>query len=188
MKKIHLTAKDGIKIIADVYEKNNAIGWLVLVHMMPATKESWQDFAPEAQEAGYGSIAIDLRGHGESDGGPDGFLKFSDKEHQNSIFDLEAGVKYLIEEKKAIAEKIYFIGVSIGANLALQYIAENQEFRKAVLLSAGLDYRGIKTEPLVKNLKAGQKVYFNPGWESEIEVDDEKLHLIHESDVKAIIK
>lgn len=41
---------------------------------------------------------------------------------------------------------------------------------------------------LPMSLKVGQKVYFNPGWESEIEVDDEKLHLIHESDVKAIIK
>ena len=50
--------------------------------------------------------------------------------------------------------------VKIGANLSLQYISEHSEFKTAILLSPGLDYRGVKTEPLAKNLKAGQKVFF----------------------------
>ncbi len=38
------------------------------------------------------------------------------------------------------------------------------------------------------SIKVGQKIYFNPGWESELEIDEQKYYLIHEGDVKAIIK
>lgn len=36
-------------------------------------------------------------------------------------------------------------------------------------------------------LVVGQKVYFNPGWENEIEYKGEKYFLVRESDVKAVI-
>lgn len=157
--KIFLKTRDNVKISADLYETENPIGWLVLIHMMPATKESWKDLAEFFQKAGYGSLAVDLRGHGESDEGPDGYKNFSDVDHQKSIFDAEAAVNYLIREREATPDKISFIGASIGANLSLQYISENSEFKTAILLSAGLDYDGIKTEPLVRNLKAGQKIF-----------------------------
>ena len=160
MEKIYLITKDNIKIVANLYGVNNPAGWVILVHMMPATKESWTELANDFQNAGYESIAFDLRGHGESDGGPEGYLNFSDSQHQKSILDLEAAADYLIKEWGATPDKISFVGASISANLSLQYISENQQFKTAVLLSPGLNYRGIKTEPLVKNLKAGQKVFF----------------------------
>lgn len=154
-----LTASDGKKISYNYVESAGAKNYLVLVHMMPATKESWQEFAKAAQEKGHSSIAIDLRGHGKSDEGPDGFQSFSDQDHQRSIFDIGAAVDFL-KEKGAAAENIYFVGASIGANLALQYIANHNEFKKAVLLSAGLNYYGIATEPLVIKLESDQKVMF----------------------------
>lgn len=160
MEKIYFITKDGVKIVADLYSVSNPIGWLVLSHMMPATKESYSDLAQRLQNLGYESLAIDLRGHGESDGGPNGFTQFSDSEHQKSIFDLEASVDYLIKNRGAVAEKISFIGASIGANLSLQYISEHPEYKTAILLSAGLNYKGIKTEPMVKKLKVGQKILF----------------------------
>ena len=155
-----LIAKDGVKIAADFYNIENPAYWCVLIHMMPATKESWRDLAAELQKNNYESLAIDLRGHGESDAGPNGYLNFSDKEHQKSILDLEAAVDYLIKERGATPDKIILIGASIGANLALQYIKEHLEFKIAVLFSPGLNYKGIETEPMVKNLKSEQKVFF----------------------------
>jgi len=160
MNKIFLSTKDDVKIAADLYEVENPAGWLVLVHMMPATKESWTELAKNFQNAGYENLAIDLRGHGESDGGPDGYKSFADSQHQKSILDLEAAANYLIKKRQATSDKIIFIGASIGANLSLQYISEHSEFKTAVLLSPGLNYRGIKTESLAKNLRAGQKVFF----------------------------
>ena len=164
MQKIFLTTKDGIKIAASLYSAESPKGWIIFSHMMPAVKESWNDLAEWFCGAGYESVALDLRGHGES--ALDGltrrlnYQKFSDAEHQKSILDLEAAVEFLIKERKAAADKISFIGASIGANLSLQYVSEHPEFKTAILLSPGLDYRGVKTEPLTRNLKAGQKVFF----------------------------
>jgi dienelactone hydrolase len=184
MERIFLTTKDKVRIAADYQNVDTSQyqqpkGWLVLVHMMPATKESFDSLAKEFQKIGYESIAIDLRGHGEStnadlrglnadSSGLDADLSrqkldyrnFSNEEHQKSILDLEAAVEYLATSRRATSDKIIFIGASIGANLALQYIAKNPEFKTAILLSPGLNYRGIETEPLVKKLQAGQKVFF----------------------------
>ena len=164
MRKIFLTTKDGLKIAANLYSAEQPKGWIVFSHMMPAVKESWNDLAKLFQGAGYEGIAIDLRGHGESISGgltrKLNYRNFSDTEHQKSILDLAAAADFLVQERKAAAEKIYFVGASIGANLSLQYISEHSEFKTAVLLSPGLDYRGVKTEPMVKKLSAGQKVFF----------------------------
>ena len=164
MRKIFLTTKDGVKIAANLYPAESPTGWIVFSHMMPAAKESWNDLAEWLCGAGYEGVAIDLRGHGESVSGgltrELNYRNFSDAEHQKSIFDLEAAADFLIQERKAAAGKISFIGASIGANLSLQYISEHPEFKTAILLSPGLDYRGVKTEPLAKSLKIGQKVFF----------------------------
>ena len=34
--------------------------------MMPATKESWNEFSQKLREKGWHVLAIDFRGHGES--------------------------------------------------------------------------------------------------------------------------
>ena len=163
MQKIFLTTKDGVKIAANLYPAESPKGWIVFSHMMPVVKESWNDLAEMFCGAGYESVAIDLRGHGESVSAETqklNYRNFSDAEHQKSILDLETAAEFLIKERKAAADKVSFVGASIGANLSLQYISEHPEFKTAVLLSPGLDYRGVKTEPLAKNLKAGQKVFF----------------------------
>jgi len=158
MEKIFIETCDRKKISALYFKIEKPKRWLVLVHMMPATKESWIDFAQVLQNEGYESIAIDLRGHGESEGGPNGFQNFSDSDHQESRFDLDAAVKYLLS-KGAAPDKIILIGASIGANLSLQYIVENPEFKTAVLLSPGVNYKNIEAKLLVQHLKTDQKVF-----------------------------
>ncbi|TSC82266.1 MAG: lysophospholipase [Parcubacteria group bacterium Gr01-1014_19] len=152
-----LQAKDGTKIAYDLYPAENPAGYLVLLHMMPATKGSWKELADLAARESFSSIAIDLRGHGESDGGPDGYKDFSDSDHQESILDVEAAVEFL-KNQGATPEKIILVGASIGANLALWHLAEHPEIKKAALLSLGEDYRGIKAPPLIRELKPGQSL------------------------------
>lgn len=161
--KILLKTKDGVEIIGDYYSVEEADApALVLLHMMPADRNSYKTFAQKAREAGFQSLAIDLRGHGESVNSEKGKLnyqKFNDKEHQESVLDVEAAVEFF-REKGVAAEKIHFVGASIGANLALTHIAERPEFPKAVLLSPGLDYRGIETAPFAEKLEKNQAVFF----------------------------
>ena len=150
-KEITITASDGVKIAADFYDSNSTSG-VLLVHMMPATKESWNAFAQQLQKNNFKALVIDLRGHGKSEFGPNGYLSFTDAEHQKGLRDVEAGIKFLQDNG---AQQLHIVGASIGANLALQFANEN-EIASVVLLSPGLDYRGVDVSeifaPATKNI------------------------------------
>lgn len=152
--RVEFQTSDNTKIVADYYPADSRKG-LVLVHMMPATKESWRGFARSLQAEGFHALAIDLRGHGESGGGD--YQQFSDEQHQASIADLEAATAFL--KQKGVTE-LSLAGASIGANLSLQHLAEYPETKSAVLLSPGLDYRGIKTAPLASKVADKNKILF----------------------------
>ncbi|MDP3769471.1 MAG: alpha/beta fold hydrolase [Candidatus Sungbacteria bacterium] len=152
METMHVSTKDGLTIEGDYYASSGQSGALLL-HMMPADRTSWNSFAVKLQEAGFHVLTIDLRGHGKSTGGPAGYRIFSDAEHQQSIFDIEAAVEFL--HGKGV-KKLHIGGASIGANLAVQYAAKHPEIISVMLLSPGLDYHGIHTDIWVDNLKSHQ--------------------------------
>lgn len=158
MEKVSLKTSDGVEIVGDYYTGSGDKGALLL-HMMPANRESWWGFALKLQERGFHVLAIDLRGHGESAGGPEGYKNFTDEEHQASVRDVKSGVQFL-KNKGVIDEELIIIGASIGANLALWYALDHTEIKRIVLLSPGLNYKGIETEPLVKKLRSNQRVFF----------------------------
>lgn len=97
MVRVTLTTSDTVTIVGNYY-KGSADRGALLVHMMPATKESWDVFARVLENRGYHVLAIDMRGHGESAGGPEGYKSFSDEEHQRKIHDVEAGAAFLLAQ------------------------------------------------------------------------------------------
>jgi pimeloyl-ACP methyl ester carboxylesterase len=155
METITLTTSDNQKIVGDYYQGSKEKG-VLLIHMMPSDRKSWEDFASNLN---YETLAIDLRGHGESEGGPSGFENFTDEQHQNSILDVEIGVNFL-ESLGIDKNNIVLIGASIGANLALEYQGKNPEIKKVALLSPGLNYRGVTTKNWVESLKDDQSVFY----------------------------
>lgn len=158
MEPIALTTSDGKKLAA-LYGKGETGQGVLLLHMMPATKESWENFSQALLARGYHVLALDFRGHGESEGGPEGYKNFSDTEHQAKMHDVEAGAAFL--EKQGISEEnLIVVGASIGANLALRYLAEHPRACAVVLLSGGLTYKGVNAEEDVQRLHPGQRVFF----------------------------
>lgn len=162
MEKISFRAKDGVEIVG-LLDKSAGSGApaVLLLHMMPAVKESWQEFQEELRKAGFQYLAIDLRGHGESvwkNSERIDYKNFTDTEQQEKIYDVEAAISFL-KEKGIELKNIALAGASIGANLALQYQAEHPEIKAAVLLSPGLDYRGIKAKPLAQRILPEQSVF-----------------------------
>lgn len=162
METITIKTEDGVEIIGDYYPAGSEkVPAVLLLHMMPATRKSWVDFAEKLNEAGFDAFAIDLRGHGDSLNKSDGtylnYKNFSNTEHQASIHDVEASVNFL---KQKGAEKIILMGASIGANLALQYAATHHDVASAVLLSPGLDYRGVLTDHMPERFARGQAVFY----------------------------
>ncbi|MBI5732742.1 alpha/beta fold hydrolase [Candidatus Jorgensenbacteria bacterium] len=157
-KRAVLKTNDGIDIAADYYPGTTDKAALLL-HMMSTTRESWRDFALLLTDQGYHVLAIDLRGHGESTGGPERYKTFTDEEHQKYIADVHIGIQFL-ESRGIKQDAIVMFGASIGANLALWYLSEHSEVRQAVLLSPGLNYRGIVAKSFVRRLTEGQRVFF----------------------------
>ncbi len=158
MEKVSFQTEDGVTIVAN-YWKGSSTG-VLLLHMMPATRESWNQFAQKLSSSGMSVLAIDLRGHGESvkqDGRILDYTKFTDQQHQSSIFDVEAAASYLKE--KGITE-LFIAGASIGANLALEYQAEHSDVKRTIVLSPGTNYRGVVTEPYAERLLNDQEVFF----------------------------
>lgn len=160
MRKVTLTTSDGISIAGNYFpaEKQDAPA-IILLHMMPATKESWDEFIPLLLERGFQALAIDERGHGEStQGGELDYNNFSDEQQQAKMLDVLAAQEFFVDKGIPIDE-IMVGGASIGANLAIQYLAESPEARAGFALSPGLNYKGIKTMPLMDKLNSDQELY-----------------------------
>lgn len=172
---------DFVTIVGDWNFPNGAKKAVLLLHMMPAVRQSFEPLTKELNKAGFSTLAIDLRGHGEStdlNGKKLDYKLFKYADHQASKLDVDAALNFL--KTKGFAEKdIGFVGASIGANLALDALYRYKDTQKAVLLSAGLDYRGVKTEPAIKGLNPGQQVWLVTAQDDEYSAESSiKLHEI----------
>ena len=159
--KITFLTVDGVLITGNWQIPKGAKSCALLLHMMPSTRESFAPLSEKLFEAGIATLAIDLRGHGESLAMKDmelNYKEFSDEQHQTSRLDVDAALNF-IKEKGFNEDKIVMVGASIGANLTLDAMSRYSRIARGVLLSPGLDYRGVKTEAAARALEQGQKVW-----------------------------
>jgi alpha-beta hydrolase superfamily lysophospholipase len=162
MEKVSFETSDGVTIAANYWPGDP--GAVLLLHMMPATKESWNNFATQLAADGWTVLAIDLRGHGEStlrqvsERAPErlDYKLFDDSMHQQSRLDIQAAVQWL---RLHNTELRAIVGASIGSSLALQYQVEEGFYGKTALLSPGLNYYGIQTQPLAEKLQEPQSLF-----------------------------
>lgn len=155
---IVLKAQDGVRIAGAYVHADQPRAAALLLHMLPATKESWSAFASRLADLGIASLAIDLRGHGASTQGPDGpldYRAFSETEHQAARIDVEAALDWLHERHPGL--RLLCVGASIGANLALRAMADHAEVSGVLALSPGLDYHGVAIEDVMGRLREGQR-------------------------------
>jgi len=153
---ILLKTSDGVPLAGAFYAADQLRGQALLLHMMPAAKESWSAFASALAERGIASLAIDLRGHGASEGGPEGYRAFSDAEHQAKRLDVEAGLAWL---RTNATVPLRVAGASIGANLAIRAAAEHEDVVACLALSPGLVYKGVTTDDAIAGLREGQRLF-----------------------------
>lgn len=141
MQKVTFTTKDSVTIHAN-YWKANSNSAAILVHQFNNSKESYTSLAELLNKNGYGVLAIDLRGHGDShaQGSLANPTYLSPKDFQNMRLDLQASQKFLSQNGFI---NFFLIGASIGANLAIIYPFESNGFKAAVALSPGEDYKSL---------------------------------------------
>lgn len=156
---VTLTTQDGKRIVGDSVSVIGAQYAGILVPSMSATKLRYRDFAQVLKEGGFASIAVTLRGRGQSSGGPDGYRTFSNAEHRQSILDLEAASQFL-KSNGFDLEHQFLVGASIGASLSSKFLAEHPKMKAAVLLSGGINSQRIDSEASIKKLRTHQAVFF----------------------------
>lgn len=120
---------------------------IILIHRLGADRTAWGPFAQHAQRNGYACLAFDLRGHGESvrrDGERLSYRAFTGADWRAAVQDIDAARRFMGRRGVNLADTA-IAGASIGANLALAYAAEHPDVPAVVLVSPGLDYKGIRT-------------------------------------------
>lgn len=153
---IHFQSPDGISLTGTLNSVSNSKGTVILIHMLNRTREDWQAFAAFLNQKGWTTLAFDLRGHGQSRGDEKkeiDWKDFSKDDFLTMIKDLEGAFQFLTSAQNPHPQNIFIIGASIGANLSVEFAAKNEAVRGVVLLSPGVDYRGVKPKRAVMDYK-----------------------------------
>ncbi len=129
---------------------------MVLVHQLSSNRGEWAAFAAQLAakptwQTPAGTIttlALDLRGHGESTSGPDGTARWQSFGNDRARWmglenDVAAAVDYV--RQRAGTTRIVIVGSSIGGTAATLYAARTgAPVVGLALLSPGTAYRGIE--------------------------------------------
>ena len=72
---VRFNTEDGVTIVGDfvaprLRQKGRPAPLVILLHMYMQDRSTWAPLVPELHKRGYATLAIDLRGHGESTVGP----------------------------------------------------------------------------------------------------------------------
>ena len=157
---VRLNTADDVGIIGTYYPTDQPHAPAVLlIHSILRDRSVWADFATLLQHNGIAALAIDLRGHGESTRKltADGPVKIdmrqlTGRDYQDMLLDIEAAIDWLQTQPEIDKKHIALIGESLGANVALRYAAINEDLSAIAVFSPGLNYRGVRTDDVIRQL------------------------------------
>lgn len=146
--RVELAAADDLVLVGTLYPAARSgvqVPAVLLLHMNGRQKEDWIDLARSLQDAGYTALAVDMRGHGETGGAAD---------WPQAEDDIQRWIDWLRTQPALLPQQISVVGGSIGSNMALRAMANDDAIVTAVALSPGLDYFGVTTTDAVQTIGA----------------------------------
>ena len=177
--RITLTTDDDMRIIGDWVPAPTVIGAALLLHMLPETRASWSALQLALSKRGVASLAIDLRGHGQSlqngDGQSFNYETFTEEEHRSSILDVSAAVAW-IRTRGIDINRIVLIGASFGANLSVLELTDEPGMAGAVLLSPSATYHGVAIMEELPNLIPEQHLFVIAAEDDAVFSDSQKIY------------
>ena len=151
-KRVSFTTEDGIIIEGKLALAQSAKKpTVLLLHGVGSVKEEWDAFAELLSKQGMGVFSYDARAHGKSTHtrsgktiSTDDFIRDADdKEWLKMVGDVGMALRVLEKNYGIKKQTLLLCGASIGANIALRYAADHPEISGVILLSPGLNYRGV---------------------------------------------
>jgi alpha-beta hydrolase superfamily lysophospholipase len=137
---------DGVVLSATWYEPATRGPAVILVHMLHRSRRDFDALASRLASEGIGALALDLRGHGDSQGSVG-------QDFAPMVGDVKAARRFLAG-RSDVSGKIGLLGASLGANLAALEAADDPAVASLALLSPSLDYRGLRIETAMRKYGA----------------------------------
>jgi pimeloyl-ACP methyl ester carboxylesterase len=142
---VSLKATDGSKVHANSSVAHKATKGVVLAHMLGRDSSDWESLTKRLNAANMTTIAVDLRGHGKSDKAG---TTLTEADYAAMVQDVAAGAAWL---RARGVNEVTCIGASIGANLCARLGASDPEIVNLVLLSPGLNYKGVTSGDAIQS-------------------------------------
>ena len=144
---MHFKGHGDIKIAADVWGSNNQ-ELVILLHGGGQTRHAWGETGKKLAEAGYHSVALDLRGHGDSEWDADG------------DYSIRAYKDDLVSIINEIGKPARLVGASLGgmASLALAGDEINSNLCTAlIMVDIGIYPDPVGSDRIVSFMLSGEK-------------------------------
>lgn len=147
--RITLRTDDGVVLAAMWYEPSTRPApAVILVHMLQRSRRDFEALASRLSADGIGALAIDLRGHGESQ--HTGEIQ----DYSSFVLDVKAARRFLAGRSDVQQSRVGIVGASLGANLAMLEAGGDGSIASVALLSPSLEYRGLRIEPSLRKYGA----------------------------------
>ena len=161
-------SKDGLELFFQEWRPEGQMRAVVgLVHGLGEHSGRYLHFADYLNNAGYGLVAIDLRGHGHSDG-----RRGHTPSYEAFMDDL--GLLNRTIEERFPGDSIFIYGHSMGGNLALNYVLRRQPSIKGVVVT-GPWLKLAFEPPTVQKLLAKGVGAIWPGFTQKNQLDPSQL-------------
>ena len=144
---MHFKGHGDIKIAADVWGSNNQ-ELVILLHGGGQTRHAWGDTGKKLAEAGYHSVALDLRGHGDSEW------------HTDGDYSIRAYKDDLVSIINEIGKPASLVGASLGgmASLVLAGDEINSDLCTAlIMVDIGIYPDPVGSDRIVSFMLSGEK-------------------------------
>lgn len=146
---ISLVSADGTHLAAAWGAPAKATRGVLFVHQAGRTKEDWSFLADKLYHDGNVVLTVDLRGHGANRTATPAELTEAD--YQAMQTDVTAALAHL--EAKGVT-RVCIIGAELGANLAINAGVADPKVVSVVLLSPGMEIKGVIASDAVQRFGA----------------------------------
>lgn len=152
---VTLSTKDGWSLAAVYQPATSKKNTVVLLHDLGKNKEAFSSFEKALAKAGFGYLALDLRGHGQSTAKGE-YKTFAregaDNPFNQMVQDGQAALDFL-KAKKIAPENILLLGTGLGANIAAKITEKNPDVLGIGLISPSANIRDVLPVPALRAYK-----------------------------------